>query len=445
MSSRSKFNQTFWIGNLIEVLERFAYYGLYMGFSIYATSTLSEGGLGLTKLQLGNLQTIFLLLSYTVPLISGILADREGFKKMLIISYLIYLPGFILLAFTQNFIFVTLIMCLIAVAAGVFKPLIAGTVRLTTDDKTRTLGFGIFYLMVNVGAFFGPMTAGALRTKSWNYAFIASAIAVVAMIIVTFLWYKDPIDVKKAKQNKKPLTSSIKEILPLLADPKILVFIIIFGIFIEIPFWSFFNLVTLFVDEYVKTHILYDQFLAFFSLIGMEEFGKWFLGIFSTVETINGQQVHRIAGETLGHTALYIIIFQMLVTRTTEKMRSIPTVALGIILMVVGCVGLFLSTGDFPLMVFIGIAVFAIGEMACMPRFEQYLISLLPPEKTGLGGGLLRIPVAVGAFSGVTITPLFGFFEKNNRPEHIWLVLGWILVAGYFFVLIYDKKFKHHE
>ncbi len=86
MAQRTPFPPVFWIANLVEVLERFAYYGIYFSFGIYLTS------LGFSRDQLGFVQTIFLLLSYCLPLFSGTLADRFGFKTMLIVSYLAYLP-----------------------------------------------------------------------------------------------------------------------------------------------------------------------------------------------------------------------------------------------------------------------------------------------------------------------------------------------------------------
>ena len=97
MEHRSPFPPVFWVANLIEVLERFAYYGIYFGFGIYMEY------LGYTRAQLGVIQSIFLLMSYTIPIVSGTFADRYGFKKVLIISYLAYLPSILLLIFTRSF------------------------------------------------------------------------------------------------------------------------------------------------------------------------------------------------------------------------------------------------------------------------------------------------------------------------------------------------------
>jgi len=82
MSARTPYPRVFWVANTIEVLERFAYYGIYFGFGIYMAS------LGYSRSQLGVVQSLFLLLSYVTPVVSGTFADRYGFKKVLIVAYL---------------------------------------------------------------------------------------------------------------------------------------------------------------------------------------------------------------------------------------------------------------------------------------------------------------------------------------------------------------------
>lgn len=185
-SERSSFPGVFWTANLIEVLERFAYYGIYFGFGIYMTS------LGYSLDQLGTVQSIFLLLSYGIPFISGTFADKYGFKKVLIVSYLAYLPSILLLIVTRSFSGIALTMLSIGLAAGIFKPLIASTVRAVTDKTNKTLGFGIFYAMVNVGGSFGPIVMGNLRAINWNYAFYAAAACIVLMLLITIFFYKEP-------------------------------------------------------------------------------------------------------------------------------------------------------------------------------------------------------------------------------------------------------------
>src|SRR6185503_6686671 len=227
---RSSFPRVFWVANIIEVLERFAYYGIYFGFGIYMTH------LGFKREQLGIVQSLFLLLSYSIPLISGTFADRFGFKKVLIISYVAYLPSILLLMFTKSFSGIVLTMLSIGLAAGIFKPLIAGTVRVTTDATNKTLGFGIFYAMVNIGGSFGPIVAGRLRAISWNYAFAAAAVSIVLMLIVTILFYKEP----PREQTGETLGQRLRGIGVALSDAKFSTFLVLLGFFFWLPFWAFF-------------------------------------------------------------------------------------------------------------------------------------------------------------------------------------------------------------
>ena len=113
VTDRTAFPPVFWVANFIEVLERFAYYGIYFSFGIYMSS------LGYSRGDLGTVQVVFILFSYVVPLFSGTFADRFGFKKVLIIAYLAYLPSILLLIFTKSFSGIALTMLCIGLAAGI--------------------------------------------------------------------------------------------------------------------------------------------------------------------------------------------------------------------------------------------------------------------------------------------------------------------------------------
>ena len=244
---RTPFPPVFWVANSIEVLERFAYYGIYFSFGIYLTQ------LGYSFDQLGFIQSLFLFVSYAIPLISGTFADRFGFKKVLIISYLAYLPSILLLMITKSFSGIALTMLSIGFAAGIFKPLIAGTVRMTTDATNKTRGFGIFYAMVNVGGSFGPIVAGKLRVISWNYAFLAAAIAIGVMLLITIFFYQEP----PRELQRETLGKKFRDIGTALADVKFAVFLVLLGLFFWLPFWAFFNLCALYVEKNLDTARLY--------------------------------------------------------------------------------------------------------------------------------------------------------------------------------------------
>ncbi|MCG2716942.1 MAG: MFS transporter [Candidatus Marinimicrobia bacterium] len=419
MEKRSSFPPVFWVANGIEVLERFAYYGIYMGFGIYMEY------LGYTKGQLGIVQSLFLLFSYTVPIISGTFADRFGFKKVLIISYLAYLPSILLLILTKSFSGIALTMLSIALAAGIFKPLVSGTVRVVTDKTNKTLGFGIFYAMVNVGASFGPVIAGQLRAISWNYAFLAAAISVGFMLLITIFFYKEP----KREIEGITLKQKFKDMAIVFSDVKFSLFLIILGVFFWLPFWAFFNLVPVYIDRNIDTAQLYLNLKSLF--------GAGFTSIFSHTDE---KGVWRILGETVAHTGYIIMICQIFVSRWAEKFKAMPTFLFGLFMSAIGFIVLGVAKIGAPALIFLGIFLFAIGEMISSPRIQEYITWIAPKEKAGLYMGTNFLATGLGgALSGVTYTSLYGYFQNIAHPEYIWYSLAAHFVIGIIVIFIFTK------
>jgi len=401
---RTRFPMVFWVANSIEILERLAYYGIYFGFGIYMES------LGYTRAQLGGVQSVFLLLSYGVPVISGSFADRFGFKKVLIVSYLAYLPSILLLMYTRTYSGIILTMLTIGLSAGLFKPLVAGTVRAVTDRTNKTMGFGIFYAMVNVGGTLGPLIMGKLRAISWNLAFEAAAISIFLMLLVTIFAYREP----AREMEGATLGRKMGDIGVALRDRKFAVLLVTMGIFYWLPFWAFFNLSAVYVDRNLDTARLYGNIRALF--------GSGFAGIFSTVDS---HGVRRILGETLATTGWIVMILQVFVSRIAERFRAVPTFLAGLLMLSVGFVVIGLAAISVPAVVFVGIFLFAIGEMISSPRIQEYFTWIAPKEKAGLYMGMNFLATMIGAaLSGITYTRLSGYFNQKGLPEYIWYVLA---------------------
>lgn len=418
MAERTPFPKVFWVANSVEVLERFAYYGIYLGFGIYMEY------LGYTKAQLGIVQTIFLFVSYMIPVISGTFADRFGFKKVLIVSYLAYLPSILLLIATKSFSGIALTMLSIGLAAGIFKPLVSGTVRAVTDKTNKTLGFGVFYAMVNVGASFGPLVMGKLRAISWNYAFLAAAITIGFMLLITILFYKEP----KREIEGATLSNKFKDMAVALSDVKFAMFLLVLGVFFWIPFWAFFNLLAMYVDRNLDTARLY--------LNVQSVFGSGVANIIS--HDVEG--VRRLLGESISHTGYIIMILQVFISRILEKFRAIPSFSFGMFMAAVGLVFLGFANISAPAWVFLGILLFAIGEMISSPRIQEYITWIAPKEKAGLYMGTNFLAIGLGAFSGIIYTPLYGYFRDMNHPEYVWYVVAGHLILGMIVMYIFTKK-----
>ncbi len=430
MGNRTPFPPIFWIANLIEVLERFAYYGIYVGFGIYMTTVLK-----FDASKLGTVQSIFLFMSYVIPVISGTFADRFGFKKVLIVSYLAYLPSILLLIIMKSYSGILLTMLSIALAAGIFKPLISGTVRAVSDKTNKTLGFGIFYAMVNIGASFGPIIAGKLRVFSWNYAFLAAAIGIVVMLLITIFFYKEPErEIEGATLKKK-----INDMFIALSDVKFAIFLALIGFFFWLPLWSFFNLCPLYVDSNLDTARLY---LSVKSVLGT--------AAANFISRVDEYGVRRILGETFSHTGYIIIIFQVLVSRIAEKFKALPTFSVGLL---IGSLGFFiigLAGITSPNWVFLGILFFAFGEMTASPRIQEYITWIAPKEKAGLYMGSNFLPIALGGLlSGFVYTSfIYEKFNLINHPEYVWFILAGNMILGIFALFVFTRglgEFKELE
>lgn len=427
MEKRTPFPGVFWAANSIEVMERFAYYGIYMGFGIYLQH------LGYTTGQLGIVQSIFLLFSYGIPVISGSFADRFGFKKVLLVAYVAYLPAILLLLYAKSFPEIALTMLTIGLAAGIFKPLISGTVRAVTDKTNKTLGFGIFYAMVNIGGTFGPITAGKLRAISWNYAFAAAAIAIGVMFLITVLFYKEP----PREKQESTVGQKFREIYQTLKDKKFALFLLLLGFFFWLPFWAFFNMIALYVDSNLDTVRLYSN---------LEHVtGAWLGQVFSFVDD-HGQR--RLLGETISQTGWVIMVFQIFVSRITEKTKAIPTFLFGLATAAVGMGVIGAARILPPAFVFLGIALFALGEMIASPRIQEYITWIAPKEKAGLYMGSNFLATAVGAFVSGFYTKLYGTYNAMGRPEYVWWTLAAHFVIGVFCIYLFTRmagEFKELE
>lgn len=420
MSKRSAFPRVFWAANSIEIFERFAYYGIYMGFGIYLQK------LGYTKGDLGIIQSIFLAISYLLPLFSGTMADKYGFKKVLIISYMAYLPAILMLILFKSFSGIALTMLTIGFAAGIFKPLISATVRSTTDSTNKTLGFGIFYMMVNIGATAGPLVMGKLRAMSWDYVFYTAAIAIAIMFVITIFFYKEP----PRDLEGITLKQKFRDIGIALSDYKFVIFLVILGLFYWMPFWSFINITAIYINDFLDTAKLFDGVSA---VIGV--------GVTKALIASETDGVWRINAEAISNTGYVIILFQVLISRIFEKRKAIPSFMIGILFASLGFIILGFSATVVNGLVFLGVFTFAIGEMVSSPRIQEYIMWIAPKEKAGLYMGTNFLAIFVGALLSGLYTGLMGKFEASGHPEKVMFILAAHLLLGIIVIFTYTKIF----
>jgi dipeptide/tripeptide permease len=242
----------------MELFERWAWYGFYIVFALYLTNSTDTGALGFSQTQKGLIMGIGTGFLYLVPILTGALSDRIGYRRTLYIAYTIYTLVFLLMPHFKSFVPVFIIFLMLATGAALFKPIIAATVAKTTDEETSSIGFGIFYMVVNIGAFIGPFVTGFVRKFSWDYVFYTSAVVIAFnFILLTFL-YKDPVQrVKTTLSLGEQVNQIFGNIGKALSDWRFSLFLLIIA-----GFWTMFNqfymTLPVFIDQWVDTNILYN-------------------------------------------------------------------------------------------------------------------------------------------------------------------------------------------
>ena len=398
-----KFPKTFWIANSMELFERWAWYGLFAVLALYLTQSTDTGALGFTQTQKGDMMGTVTALLYFLPLFTGALADRFGYKKMLIIAFVIYSLSFLLMGQARSYTAVYGAFLLVALGAALFKPIVSATVAKTTDETTSSIGFGIFYMIVNIGGFIGPVFSSKLRhIYGWNIVFIMAASAIAVNILLALIFFKEPGRVKNTDPFWPSIGKSLKHIVTALSDVKLTVFLIIM-----IGFWTMFNQLfyTLpnFIYQWVDTAMIY----------------QWIHGFSPDLAAAVGTQKGLIAPEMMVNLdAGFIILFQIIISSLVMRLKPVNSIITGIIVVSVG-IGLAFGTNN-GFYVIAGIFIFAIGEMASSPKFTEYIGRIAPKNKEALYMGTSFLPVAVGNyFAGILSGPVYqSMSDKISLLEH---------------------------
>jgi dipeptide/tripeptide permease len=376
-----KLPSTYWWANLMELFERLAWYGMFIPLSLYLTGSTETGALGFSQVQKGALMGTVVMVLYFLPLLTGAIADKFGFRKTLIVAYVVLASGYFAMGQVSSYSAVFLVFLWVALGAGLFKPVIQATVGKTTDETTSSLGFGIFYMIVNIGSFIGPIIASVLRGFSWKYVFVMSSVSILVNLVIVIFFYKEPAQPK----NEDPLLKSIKLILKnifkALSDIKLLIFLIL-----VIGFWTMYNqlfyTLPVFIDQWVRTDVMFQSVEKIWS------------GFAHALDTQNNGT---IASEMLINVdALFIVLLQIIVSTVVMKWKPLNAMISGMLVCTIGISLTLLTQNGFFLI--LSIFIFAIGEMSSSPKISEYIARIAPKDKVALYMGCSFIPYAGGNF-----------------------------------------------
>jgi dipeptide/tripeptide permease len=407
------FSKNYWVVILMEFFERGSYYGMMSILSVYMTDQLS-----FSKESVGVIKSTIQPLLYVLPILSGAIGERFGYKRTLTFAFVFLGLGYFLTSQATEYGFVFGSLIIMAFGAGAFKPMISGTIARETDETNSTLGFGIFYWSINLGAFLFPLILVPYikNTFGWQYVMMASAIGTASMLIPTYLLYKEP----RKPENTKTIGEVLKGAVLVLTDVKFIGLIVIYSGF-WILYFQQFDSVLWYVQKYVDAASLNNFVNGVLSGIGINI--NWEFDV-EHVTVIN-------AGT--------IILLQILVSNIVKHTKALPTMITGIAM---GTLGMAILAIDTTIWVFMaGIIIFSIGEMTAHPKFISYVGLIAPEDKKALYLGYSFLYGVLGSFiGGILGANLYvHFVDKLNQPNVLWIIFSLIGVVTIIGLILYNK------
>jgi len=402
---------------LFEFFERGAYYGLMSVLSVYLVDPISSGGLGFSKPAVGAIKSTIQPLLYALPIVAGALADRFGYKRLLLVAFALLGTGYFLAGNVTSYGLIFAALLVMAFGAGTFKPIVSGTIARVTNKENSSVAFGMFYWSINLGATVFPLFLVTWMMKiSWPAVFFLSAVSTGFMILPALLIYKDP----PRPESTKGIGIVLKDAALVIRDFRFILMIVIYS-----GFWILYFQMFDTVLWYLKAHVDMAPVDALVNR-GLVAVG------FKPVFKFDAQHVTVINGGT-------IIALQMLISAIVRKRRALPTMMVGVGIGALGFVLLAWSSN--PWVFLAAMIVFSIGEMTAHPKYLSYVGEIAPEDKKATYMGYAFLYGIIGSSVG----PLLGAWlyvalvDKAHRPGTLWLLfagLGALTVLG---LAAYDR------
>jgi POT family proton-dependent oligopeptide transporter len=364
--------RAFWMLNVMEMFERLAYYGVRVVIPIYIAQADEIHGLHFTQSQKGFIFMLWALVQTGVPVFSGGFADRYGYKKTVAFSIAIKVVGYLLMATQREFWPFTTGCLVLALGTAIFKPGLWGAMIRQLNNENSSIGWGMFYMLVNVGGFLGPPLAHFLYGISWPTVFYGCAVIVSLNFFMLFTY---PDVAAGGDQSGGPLKVA-KTTLRNLARPRLAAFILIMSGF-WLMFMQLFDMLPNFIVDWVDSSGVVQAL---------------HLPAMFTTQTPRGTM---LAQEWMINANSFLIILCVVwVSHLVAKMRRVRSIFYGIAIASVGLLAAgFTMSG---IACILGILCFSVGEMLSSPKMNDYLGVIAPEGEKGLYMGYANMPTAIG-------------------------------------------------
>lgn len=406
---RTGFERPFWVANISELFERLSYYAAFASLARYLNENLHFG-----VERASSLSGLFGGLVWFLAAFGGAFADKLGFRRSLSLAYFILTCSYFLLgsigapwlAPVRNAmpltLLVTLVLMLPALGIALVKPCVVGTTARASKENVRSIGYSIYYTLVNVGGAAGPFVASWVHQHmSVENVFRVAALSVFLMFFAVLLLFKEP---RSADERQAPtLKETSKNFLTVLSNPRFMLFLIIFSGY-YIVFWQQFLILPIYIHDYINPNTNTELLLMTDSLT--------------------------------------VIALQLVVTFLIQRMASMRAIALGTLIS--SLAWLLLIVRPSVTMAVVTIIFVAIGEITQQPRYYEYISRLAPPGQQGTYMGFAFLPIGIGSlvggWFGGRLIHYFG--EVKHQPTRIWWAVTAVGVVTAILLWIYDKTLE---
>jgi dipeptide/tripeptide permease len=406
---RTGFERPFWVANISELFERLSYYAAFASLARYLHETLS-----FPLERAADLSGLFGGLVWFLAIFGGAIADRLGFRRALSLAYLILAGSYFLLgslgaswlapvrSAVPLVVLVTIVLMLPALGVALVKPSVVGTTARASNENVRSLGYSIYYTLVNIGGALGPFVASWVhKNLSVENVFRVASLSVFVMFFAVLLFYREPR--KSGDVRTESLGVTIRNFAQVVKNPKFMIFLLIFSGY-WIVYWQEFITLPIYVHEYVDGKADTERMLSTGPLV--------------------------------------VIAFTVLFSVLTQKIAAFRAVLLGTLIAMMAFA--ILAVHASIIAVYATLVVIAVGELIQQPRYYDYISRLAPPGQQGTYMGFAFLPLGIGAFASGRIggALLHHFGEVQHRPERFLWALTGIGLATTALLWMYDRVVK---
>jgi proton-dependent oligopeptide transporter, POT family len=409
---KTGFERPFWVANVTELFERLSYYAAFASLARYLHEALM-----FPVQQASSLAGLFGGLVWFMAAFGGTVADRLGFRRALSLAYLILSCSYFLLGSLGSpwlgpirdhmplIVLVSVVLALPALGIALVKPAVVGTTARASKENVRSIGYSIYYTLVNIGGAAGPYVASWVhRHMSVENVFRVAAGSVFLMFFAVLIFFREPR--RSGEVQTASLAQSFKNFGMVLGNPRFMLFLLIFSGY-WIVYWQEFIILPLFVHDYIDPKA--------------------------------DTEIMLITGPLL------VIALTVLLNVAMQKVAPFRAITLGTLVSAVAWVLLIIHPSVF--MAYATLAVVAIGEIIQSPRYYEYISRLAPSGQQGTYMGFAFLPIGIGSliagWFGGTLIHHFG--EVTHQPEKMWWAVIAVGVLTALLLWIYDRTLMPKE